>query len=261
MSKRRKHVELGTPIDLDMSARYFTFNRQYAVKDVIDGLVELITNSDDSYHRLYRAGQRTEDGGPILIQLFAQRGGKTSELQVRDRAEGMALQEMVAKLGTIGERASENGDRGFMARGARDCTELGEMYIESIKGDRYYACRLTTNAQLIPEADGNLVDNVTRQRLGIRQRENGTVITVTVAPHHHMPRLSSLVRDLPWHFALRHILAEDSDTRVMVTNANRPDDDPQCIVYRCPEGELVVDTEYEVAGYDGATAHLKVWRG
>ena len=71
MTNTHQSVKLGQPIPLELSARYFQFNRQFAVRDVFDALVELITNSDDSYHRLYKKGQRNEDGGPILIELKA----------------------------------------------------------------------------------------------------------------------------------------------------------------------------------------------
>jgi len=135
-------MKLGVPIDLHYSHRYFHFQRQHAIRDVFDALVELITNCDDSYHRLYKKHSRSEDGGPILIDILKQRKGATSVVIVRDRAEGMTLEEMREKLGDVGTRRSEEGDRGFMARGAKDCTALGKVIIESIKDEKYYKCAL-----------------------------------------------------------------------------------------------------------------------
>lgn len=88
MTKKHRRVRLGKPIRLDMTERYFQFNRQYAVRDVFDALVELITNSDDSYHRLFKRGMRSQDGGPILIECLEQRKGRPSLIRIRDRAEG-----------------------------------------------------------------------------------------------------------------------------------------------------------------------------
>lgn len=260
MAKKRKRVELGAPIQLGITERYFQFNRQYAVRDVFDGLVELITNSDDSYHRLYRMGKRSQDGGPILIECQQQRKARPSTLRVRDRAEGMTLDEMLEKLGTIGALRSAEGDRGFMARGARDCTELGEMLVESIKDGHYYACKLTPSAQIIPLNDGDKVDDMLTEQLGIRRHESGTVVSLMVEPIHAMPRVSRLARELPWHFALRDIVSEDSPTQVLVRNLNDPQAAAGAVVYRQPDAELVADEDFQVQGYPQASARLLMWR-
>jgi hypothetical protein len=261
MVKKARNIELGEPIQLDLTQRYFQFNRQFAVRDVFDGLVELITNSDDSYHRLHTMGTRDEDGGPILIEIQEQRKGRPSTIRVRDRAEGMTLDDMLVKLGTVGDRRSAEGDRGFMARGARDCTELGEMLVESVKDGRYYACRLTTTAQIIPLNDGQEVNDSLIDSLGIRRRENGTVVSLTIEARHPIPRVGGrLMRELPWHFALRDIMSEQSATQVLVKNLNTPQEAAERLMYRRPDAELVVDENIDVPGYPEATARLQVWR-
>ena len=40
-------MKIGTPIDIKITLRDYDFNRQFAIRDVYDVLVELITNSDD----------------------------------------------------------------------------------------------------------------------------------------------------------------------------------------------------------------------
>ena len=62
-------MKLGVPTDVKVTIRHFDFSRQFAVRDIYDALVELITNSDDSYHRLYKNRLRKEDGGSILIEI------------------------------------------------------------------------------------------------------------------------------------------------------------------------------------------------
>jgi hypothetical protein len=80
---RSKHlIHLDKPVKVQISDRYYQFNRQYAVRDVFDALVELVTNCDDSYHRLYEGGQIDKDGGPILIECMEQRRSKGSLLRV-----------------------------------------------------------------------------------------------------------------------------------------------------------------------------------
>lgn len=252
-------MKIGVPIDLHYSDRYFHFQRQHAIRDVFDALVELITNPDDSYGRLYKKQLRREGGGPILIDILEQRKGATSVVIVRDRAEGMTLQEMNKKLGDVGTRRSEEGDRGFMARGAKDCTALGEMIIESIKDEKYYKCELTTKPQFVPLVDKRSVNGNIRKELHI-ERGNGTVVTLEIQPEHRIPRIDTIISNLPRHFALRDVLSEHSATKCLVRNLNKPKLKPERIVYMQPEGELVCEEKFQVRGYEGATAKLIVWK-
>lgn len=64
-----KNIILGKEIDIQLSKRYFQFNRGAATKDVFDAIVEMITNSDDSYHRLYSRKLRNKDGGQYLLNF------------------------------------------------------------------------------------------------------------------------------------------------------------------------------------------------
>lgn len=250
-------MELGVPIDLKFTMRYYQFNRQFAIRDVFDALVELVTNSDDSYHRLYEHKKRSEDGGPVLIEICEQRKGEPSLVVVRDKAEGMTLQEMIENLGDVGTRRSKSGDRGFMGRGAKDCTALGSMTVESIKDDKYYKCELTAKPQFIPQIDKKSATEEIRKTLGIGK---GTVITLKIEAQHKIPRIDTIVRDLPWHFALRDILSEHSPTKVLIKNTNTPKMKAEKAVYRQPEGELVCDEKFPIPGYQDAIAKLKIWK-
>ncbi len=250
---------LGSPIDIRLSSRYYQFNRSFAIRDVYDALVELITNADDSYHRLFKRNRRNSDGGPILIEYLEQRKGKPSVVVIRDRAEGMSLKEMMDKLGEVGTRRSEEGDRGFMARGAKDCTELGSLTVESIKDDRLYKCQLTQVPQFVPLLNGNKVTSAVREGLHI-QHGNGTVITLEISQNHAMPRFENLIRDLPWHYALRDVLGEHSGTKVLIRNLNRSGDGSERIAYQQPEGELVCQLVFEIPEYNAAKASLNIWR-
>jgi len=251
-------MKLGQPIDIHLSARYYQFNRSFAIRDVFDALVELVTNCDDSYHHLSKNRLRPEDGGPILIEYLSQRGSHPSFIIVHDRAEGMTLEEMRTKLGDVGTRRSEEGDRGFMARGAKDCTELGTMTVESIKDERYYKCQLSGKPQFIPLENGKVTKQI-RERLRI-PRGNGTVVTLEVKTNTRMPRFEIIMRDLPWHFALRDILSEHSNTKVLVKNMNQPSSQAEKLPYAHPYGELMCEETFEVPEYSGVTASLKIWR-
>ena len=80
-------IRVGEPVDLRTNKRYVQHVRDHAMGDVYDALVELITNADDSYGKLFRAGKRNRNGGDILIEHLEQRKGQPSYIIVRDKAE------------------------------------------------------------------------------------------------------------------------------------------------------------------------------
>jgi hypothetical protein len=250
-------MKLGAPIKFEYTDRYFQFSRQFAIRDVFDALEELITNSDDSYHRLYKKQLRSEDGGSILVEINEQRKGKPSSILVHDKAEGMILVEMRDGLRRVGGHKAEDVGRGFMGRGAKDCTELGKMIYESIKDEKYYKCELTPSAEFIPWVDGRSVDKEIRNRLGI-ERGNGTVITLEITSQYRIPHVDTIIRDLPWHYALRDILSENSASRVVIRNLNSPDKKIERIVYRQPEAELVCNESFDVPNYPNTIARLEI---
>ncbi len=249
-------MKLNVPQKLELTTRYYQFVRQVAIKDVFDALVELITNSDDSYHRLYKKRARSIDGGHILIETRA--GHKNdSILIVRDKAEGMTLDVMIQKLLKVGDKSSEAGDRGFMARGAKDCTELGQVTFESIVDDKYYKATITSEAEFIPQVDGRSVDQGLRKSLHI-DRGNGTVVTINVT-RYSLPRPSTIWTNLPLHFALRDIMAENSPSEILFRDLNSQEKSKKLIYFQ-PQSELVCKEEYIVPGYPNAKAKLIIFK-
>lgn len=246
-------MELNKPIDLELTGRYFQQNRGFAIRDVFDALVELITNSDDSYHRLHKKKKRSEDGGPILIEV-EHRKNQPSLIIVRDRAEGMTLRDMQKKIAIVGNKTSEEGDRGFMARGLKDCTALGDIVVESITDGQYYRSKVLANPpQFIPEADEK-VNSKIRKELGIDK--NGTSVTIYVTSDKRVPRIDTIISELPYMYALRDILSEKSLTKVKIKDGEKS----YPIIYLQPEGELIVNEKFEVPEYPNAKCTLKIWK-
>ena len=155
--------------NIEIDRRYVIHNRDAAIADIYDALVEIITNCDDSYRRL-RKRDRHAPVGHILIETEHRRNNP-SLLIVRDKAEGMTINAMREKLKRMGKRTSEISDRGFMARGFKDCTALGDIRVDSIVNGRHYACRLTRDLDfdlLTPDKGENATDAL-RDNLGIRK--------------------------------------------------------------------------------------------
>lgn len=120
-----------------------------------------------------------------------------------------------------------------------------------------YRCRITHDLKFKLEARNEKVTKEIRKQLGI-PHGNGTSVTLDLSPGVRLPRLENLASDLPWHYALRDIMAEGSPSRVLLRRGGGGE--PSRIVHRPPEGELLIDEVYDVDGYPNAKARLKIWR-
>ena len=96
-------VEIPMEWELRSGRRHKRQDMEKAMRGRIErGLVELITNSDDSYRNLEEEGKRTS--GKIRVEIERRKMGQPSTVIVRDRAEGMDRVEMYHELGGLGER-------------------------------------------------------------------------------------------------------------------------------------------------------------
>jgi len=173
-------VEIPTEWELRADPRYKRQNMERAMRGRIErGLVELITNSDDSYRDLEEKG--AQSSRKMRIEIERRKLGQPSVLIVRDKAEGMTREEMFQKLGTLGKRTSgfEKGRprRGLHGRGARDVAAFGPVHFGCVKDEDYnhlvippsLKCRFT-------QSHPKKVTSDIRKKLHIL-RGNGTVVT------------------------------------------------------------------------------------
>lgn len=250
-------MEPQAAVDLDYTTRHGALVAQQSIQDFYDLVVELITNCDDSYHGQYAEGVISDDGGQIVLEVEPRRG-KSSLVVVRDRAAGFV--DMFRKLEKVGERTSRSGDRGFMARGLKDCASLGRITVETIVEGRYQKAEITPAMRLIKwqqgRKDWTLASKEDRERLGIK-RGNGTMVRVDLHPYVKVPRLETLKRDLPWHFALRDIMSTDSPSSVKISYGGARAETLTCGL---PEAELVHDHEYYVDGYEPTKFRFRLYK-
>jgi hypothetical protein len=123
---------IAIPVDqrvIDIDSRRFA--------SVEKGLVELITNSDDSYTRLEKQGRLVP--GQIRIHYERHQGGAL--LAVVDQAEGMSFGQACQILGYGGAHSplarGEGGGRGYFGRGLKQAIYgLGHGWIETIHAGR-----------------------------------------------------------------------------------------------------------------------------
>lgn len=243
--------------DLKTSRRYKRQNMAKAMRGRIErGLVELITNSDDSYRSL------EEDGVPITgkirIEVERKRGTKPSIIKVRDKASGMSGEELYSKIGIIGERTSgfEKGKarRGLYGRGAKDVAIFGYTHFESIKDDKYSYLVIAPSLICKRQAVNERVTKVIRDKLGIL-RGNGTVVTIEVEYTYRIPHHGKLVDMLSRYYSLRDIMGNPSrEVTLFDINTSKLDR----LSYKYPEGSVIHNEIIELSGYPNAKADLLI---
>jgi len=243
--------------DLKDTRRYKRQNMAKAMGGKIErGLVELITNCDDSYRDLEELELRVS--GKIRIEVERKRGSSPSIVKVLDRAMGMSLEEMYNKLGFVGERTSgfEKGKsrRGLYGRGAKDVAFFGSTHFESIKDDKYSHLLIFPSLKCKFENYQQDVSSKERDRLGI-PRGNGTVVTIEVSSGYRIPQHEKLLDILSRYYSLRDIMS-NPNREVILSDVNTGKSTP--ILYEYPEGKIVLDTDIAIPGYPDAKAHILV---
>ncbi len=232
-------------------------------KDVLRALVEIITNSNDSYARLEDEGLPAS--GEIIIDVL--RKHKNSVIRVRDFAEGMDDAHMDRVVGTYGEATSGLKEdmhvRGLWGRGLKDAIfGLGYGYVNSIKENKLYRSSLLLK-------DGvptfNLDDAVPateeiREKHGIPEG-NGTEIEIIVSREDvKMPQFENMRNYLQRHFELRTIMANPARLIILrnLSSLHKVKHE-DVLSYKPPKGELILDEEFEVEGFP-ASARLRLLR-
>ena len=242
-------VESGvTTGELRLSDRGFREDIELAMgNDVRRGIIELVTNSDDSYVR------KGEERGEIVIDV-EHRHSKLKLIRVTDDAEGMSRADIDSRLAVTGEETSgfDSGSRvrGFFGRGGRDVVHFGPVKWRTWKDGEHHEFSLEHRA-------------VATRRYSIKaltprsHRQSGTVVTLEVQKQFSIPRHSTLMDDLSRHYALRPILTDGSRSRIFLRNSGKSQ--PEEIKYQQPAGELLEDVDVTLSRYPG-TAYVAVYQ-
>lgn len=175
-------------------------------------LVELITNSDDSYTHLEQGGE--EVSGRIVLRY--ERHDRGAVIAVTDEAEGMTLDRLRAVLTYGGAHshlaAGGTTGRGFFGRGLKQAVfGLGHGWVETIRDGRLSRVDLfrdEAGSYVYDDHDGDrTAASGDWERLGLPTGGHGTRVTVVVDnPQVTLPLFRSLVAALSGNFYLRDIL-------------------------------------------------------
>jgi len=198
--------------DLQIDPRIITQMSLETIRYLYDAVVELVTNSDDSYKRLERDG--IVDKGEIRIRVRRLKGSRCERLEVIDFAEGMNKEKLEKALIFAGESSGfEEGKsvRGFFGRGLKEVIiVLGKGKIYSIKDDKLSIAEVWIDKKtnkpkrmLIEKAYTPTKEE--REEIGIAEG-NGTAVRIIVTNERiKCPLLGTFLAQIRDHYALRDI--------------------------------------------------------
>src|SRR3989338_10273290 len=182
-----------------MSEHFIKYSRRHsarkhsnALRDIYKIFTELITNSDESYNRLKKAGHESTHSKSIKIYIDR----KTRIVKIVDCAEGMDLVDIdnnFEKYGAIksGTKRGHRG-RGLYGQGLTDVLFLNPSFrssLHSIKNDKLYTSEFyykdddqTYNSRILKNSELEKL----RNKYDIP--ENGTVIQFKLPEKINLPQ-------------------------------------------------------------------------
>ncbi len=224
---------------------------QSTIKTLVDAIVELVTNSDDSYRRLETG--KPEQTSEISIRVHREKGGACRLLEVDDGAEGMDWQG-VEKAITFAASSSGFFEgktvRGLFGRGLKEAVVgLGSGELRTVKHG------VETEVEIFVEG------RTPKYRINKKERPTddptGTQVTVEVsATRIRCPKYDILHRQLSNHYALRDIVQEANRVvRLRVDDSDGRKTGP--LLFEAPHGNNRLRTTIDVEGF--GKAELEVW--
>ena len=242
---------------IQIHPRAYNLIKSATITSVAEGLVELITNSDDSYQAMDPAPASF----PIDIQVCYKSCEDTAGcVTITDNAKGMDGEKMKRVLTVVGEKIAEDFQRGFFSRGAKDVSAIGKVTFESICMDLYSSLSLYPDSSFTVNADDLPVTPEIRDRLGIPMC--GTRVTLFVNHAIGLPSYDYFNSTFPRILQLRSIFASPKhEVTLTLTGHEFNPDISKRIHYRFPEGSLLVDMVFEVPRYEGSSVHFQMFKG
>ncbi len=235
--------------DLPINLRIVEQLAKATVKNLVDGIVELITNSDDSYRRLEEKGKKVS--GEIEIYVNRKKGGICEKLIVKDFAEGMTKEELEKALEFAGETSGfrrGKSVRGLFGRGLKETIiALGEGEIITVKNGKLCRTKLWLDQKTKkPKYDDQLLENVQNT-----SEKDGTTVDITITNEKIKIAEYKTFRDqLSTHYALRDIMASpERKIYLIFEDLKRKSKKRIKITFSRPKGKKVKEQEVNIPGY------------
>jgi len=241
------NVETGKQI---YTARALRQDAATAMKgDILNALMELITNADDAYKEKGSHGQ-------ILIEIDDAENPFKLSISVRDQALGLPadlLKSCFIEHGTenrsyLKNKSAEEGSRGLFGRGAKDIQEFGKAVFKSIYKGKFSEVQLdpTDGSYSMPARDMP-AQSQQREELGLPDSLSGLSATVYVLKNKAslIPSTSKIAQKLSTHVSLREIIQRN---RVILVD--RRTNSSTIISYKAPKSQEVMNIECSLPSYE-----------
>lgn len=241
------------------------------IKSILDAIVELVTNSDDSFSKMGSSAINPE----IKIAIKRKVGGICEFVKVTDNAAGMTYEELLKAIEFAGLTSGfmeGKKVRGFLGRGLKESIiALGNGYILTKKNNKFSGVKIwlenTENSKYPkPYYDDLENDEIEKFSGDINKFTSGTVVCIEKVNENFkisdVDTLHSQIRD---HYQLRGINS-NPNRKVMLEfhSDNRSIKDSTIgkfstrqIVFKYPENRIVQDEDVRIENYK-ETIHLKV---
>lgn len=216
------------------------------IRTILDAIVELVTNSDDSYKRLEKKG--VKKSGKIEVSITRFKGGRCEAIEIRDYAEGMD-RGILEKAVTFGEDSSgfEAGEsvRGLFGRGLKEAIlSLGQGDIYTFQEGKIEAVRIWWDKR--KQAKFAYLEVSTEEKESLKLQENtGTIIKISnIKEKFKIPDYRTFEKQFIQHYALRDI---NSDLSRSITLHFHSPQTPSNLSYSTPIKYPPPDSEEIVA--------------
>ena len=260
-----RDFELEEEQDLPIDSRFVIQTSYATIRYLMDAVVELVTNSDDSYKRLEQKGIPVK--GKIKICIQRLKGSKCERLEVVDLSEGMNKEQLIKALMFAGEASGfEEGKsvRGFFGRGLKEAIlALGRGEIYTIKDDKLSKATLRKEGnrpKYRPPRESHIPSREEREEIGIIDGD-GTAIRIIVTNEKiKCPDYKTLKPQITNHYALRDI--NSSANRQVILDFESPDKKTRCIPtpisYKMPKGKEIFNKSIKLPDY-GDPVKIKIY--
>lgn len=262
------------PFSLEAQSRLMKQQSVATVQHLIDAVVELTTNCNDSYCRLENEGQYLY--GKIHIYVNREKGGRCREFKIRDYAEGMNEEKLLKAIG-YAEKSSGFIEgktvRGMLGRGLKE--SIIGLGIDKIEGEIYTKKQGLKHGIKIYEQGKHIgyeyidINNLDKNKIDpdiiefLNSEESGTLIKIKVKNEKiKIPECEKFRLQIENHYALRDI--NSSENRQITLKfeelggrkSNISSSLPIKFIY--PKGELVFNDSIQIPNCSDSIK-LKIW--
>lgn len=245
--------------------RAYNLVKAAAIGSVVDAVVELVTNCDDAYQVAPAGSVPTPFPIDIEVDYASADADVSGTLTVRDAANGMTGTHLCKAMTVVGQHLATPDQRGFFSRGAKDVSVLGRVTFHTIANDRYSSLSLFPDSTYEVHALDVPATAAVRVDMGLTATgttATGTTVTIAVLERFGLQSPAYFETDFQKVLPLRNIFSSPHHA-VSLALKNRTDgvpDSKTAVSYAFPEGDLLIDTVFEVPRYGDATVHFQLFR-